>query len=269
MIRSVLLLGALSTSLWAVPEHPLEKERREHLMERALKGDVFTMITLGDRFQVEGELELAHKWYREAADRKAPLALWKLVGMARRLPFEEGALKLDPLFDELILLGEVRAHLQKGLLYVNPRSPLHDFALGANQLRLASGLGSSEAQLHLGKLYLGEWGHKADYLQAIDYLTRASRKGQGEAFRHLGMIYRYGLGCDIDLEQAWTYYGEGGRLKDGESLYTVALALYHGDDIQKDVPRSHRYFLEAAELKHPLADKMLKTLDFGDDLLAP
>ena len=78
------------------------KEPQDSLREKALKGDLYAMVALGDEF-AKGEnrprnAALALFWYRQAAEKKLPLALYRygaalefgLGGRAdRRLAFEQ------------------------------------------------------------------------------------------------------------------------------------------------------------------------------------
>jgi TPR repeat protein len=246
--------------LWAVPEEPKLEERRQELLEKALNGEVSAMLHLGGQFQLEGDLTLAERWFRKAADKGDVGAIWSLVGIFERRPLNVRAEIMKSLYEELITLGQPQGYYRLGRLYSWEDSPLRDESLGDMYLRDAVGLGVTEAKLLLGRLFLGEWGHQRDALQAVDYFTQASKDKNPEAFRYLGMIYRYGLGNRTDLDLAWRNYGQAARLGDVESLVIIAEALYEGRDIEKDPPRAEQYFRRAAMLGHRDAEQRLEQL---------
>ena len=259
-LASLAFFGLWGSSLWANVEDPKATERREELLEKALGGDVSAMLRLGGQFQLEGDVNLAERWFRKAADKGEASALWGLVALQERRALKDRASTLSSLYQELITLGDAQAYYHLGRLYSWEDSPLKNEDLGDMYLREAGRLGVVEAKLLLGKLFLGEWGHRQDYLQAIDYLTRASKSKNAEAYRHLGMIYRYGLGNRTDLDLAWRHYGQAARLGDPESIYTIAEALYEGKDIEQDKVKAEQYFRRAAELGYQDAGKRLKQL---------
>ena len=242
-----------------------QRERRFELTEKSLEGDVPSMMMLGNQYLLEGDKELAIKWFREAADRSHEPALWRLVGIYEHRPLIERGEIMKGLYEELIVLGNPRGYYLLGRLYQWPNHPLYQPDLGDIYLKDAASQAVTEAKLLLGKLYMGEWNHKQDLLQSVDYFTQATKDKSGEACRHLGMIYRYGVGVKTNLELAWRYYGQGARLGDTDSMFAIAEALFLGKDIVQDKPRAHRYYYDAAKLGHREAARQLKSLDFGND----
>jgi TPR repeat protein len=249
-------------SLGADPEDPASRRWREDRMESAMEGHVPSMLSLGDRYLIEGEKELAKKWYREAADLQVSEGLWKIIGIEERRPLSERAKDMEKLYRELMSFGESRGSYRLGRLYTWPKSPLRDPDKGRLHLEDAASQGVLEAKLLLGKLFLGTWNHPQNFQRAIDWLSQAAKSKSAEANRHLGMIYRYGLGAKQDLEKAWGHYSTAARLKDGESMFIIAEALYLGKDISKDLPRAHRYYLQASEQGHLKARDRLREKSF-------
>jgi len=249
-------------TLTADPEEVASLRWREDQMERALEGHVPSMLALGDRYLLEGEKDLARKWYRRVADMQVAEGLWKLIGIEEQRPLKERAELMEKLYRELIALGDPRGHFRLGRLYCWPESPIRDLDKGRMYLVDAATQGVIESQLLLGNLYLGTWGHPQDFLMAIDWFGRAAKKGSAEANRHLGMIYRYGLGAKQDLNRAWSFYAEAARQKDGESMFVIAEALYEGKDITRDLPRAHSYYFQAAEQGVLRAKDRLRELSF-------
>lgn len=257
-------IALMPMELQAELESESQRERRFELTEKGLQGDIPSIMQLGNKYLLEGDKELAIKWFRDAADLSHESALWKLVGIYEHLPLIERSQIVKGLYEELIVLGQPEGHYRLGRLYQWSGHPLYQPDFGDIYLKDAAKLGVTEAKLLLGKLYMGDWNHKQDTLQAVDYLTQASSKS-GEACRHLGMIYRYGVGVKTNLELAWRYYGQGARLSDTDSMFAIAEALFLGEDIVQDKPRAHRYYFDAAKLGHREASRQLKSLDFGDD----
>jgi TPR repeat protein len=264
-LASLMLCGAsFCSDLYAELETPSQRQKRFELMDKALEGDIDSMMQLGKRYLLEGDKVLAAKWFRDAADLKHLPALWQLVGIKERAPLAKRAEEMKSLYEELMTYGIAQAYYRLGRLYQWKGHHLHDVTLGDLYLKDAAKMGSTPAKLLLGKLYMGEWNHPKDFLQAVDYFTQASKDKNGEAFRSLGLMYRYGVGVKVDLNLAWKYYGEGARNGDVESMFVIAEALFQGDDIEQDKPRSHRYYFQAAKLGHHEAGRQLKNLDFGD-----
>lgn len=265
MRRSWVCIGILGSLafLWADPEDPASRRWREDQTEKALKGNVSSMLALGDRYLVEGEKDLARKWFRDAADLNATEGVWKLIGIEERRPLKERAQIVEKLYRELIAHQEPRGYFRLGRLYSWPKSPLRDLKRGRLYLEDAAERGVLDAKLLLGKLYLGNWEHSQNFFVAIEWLSKAAREKSPEAHRHLGMVYRYGMGTSQNLEKAWEHYSEAAKLKDAESMFIIAEALYEGKDISQDLPRAHRYYTDAAENGYSRANDRLKERKFN------
>lgn len=257
------LLGlSLLLPVFAEPESRRDYKFRMGLEKKAIQGDVLSMFHLGNFYQLNRAPKLARKWYQKAADQDHGPSLWKLADLCYE---KSGKIDYDTLiktYQNLAKLGETRAYVFLGDIYLNKLSGHYNLKQAVLHYQDAAHAKESEAMTQLGKLYMGKMGHVPDYPQAIRWLLKAAKLNVPESMRYLGICYQYGLGLQENFDKAWIWYSRGAQHGDSECMYILAEALFYGKGIQKDKARAKQYYEKAARFGHYLAKGQLRKLNF-------
>lgn len=153
------------------------------------------MLLYGDRFRsgngAPRDLNLAHHWYRLAAEHGHPGGQYNLA-----LMLEQG-------------IGVVA-----------------DPAAAARWYRAAAGQGDVHAQHHLGRMYLDGRGVARDPVAGLAWLRRAAEQGHAEVFTLLAEGYATGVAGTVDEDAAYQWYWSA--VREGDPLASRRLAELEG-----------------------------------------
>lgn len=242
------------------------KEPLDHLREKALKGDLYAMVALGDEF-AKGENRprnpsLAVFWYRQAAVKKLPLGLYR-YGVS--LEFGLG-IPADPrtAFEQYIAAGKYAAAQlrvaemllagvpgNKTLAAVSP-DPLKAVTI----MRALCAANYYPALLKLAGILYGnpQW-RKAHGKEIYSLVLRSTNAEPvpPETLVFQARLLLEGVGVEKDEVFARALWEVAARQGSAEGAYYFARCLEFGVGTPVKAKKAFEYYSQAAEKKFPAA----------------
>ena len=204
------------------------KMGRHSLLSMALNGNVCAMFEIGELYYygyiTENETpnyRMAYEWYRKAAQKRHPAALWTMGYMEIRGIYNPDGENRDTNYmraymylKEAEQLGSPAAMTSIGQLWEEGHIPTEDYNtsgsfcpanmdIAMEQYKKADALGYHYATNRLAKIAE----EKGDYQLAFNLYYRVGHMiADGYTYNKLGLLYENGLGCKRDIEKACQYY---------------------------------------------------------------
>jgi TPR repeat protein len=207
-----LLLAAASAHAQSLDTLPLDQKLR-----LAKAGDEEAQIAIARAYESGVEVPLdeaqAAIWYRKAADRGNPVAMF---GLARIISKGAPGLEKSPefaanLYEAAARQGHVEAQNWLGYCYQHGFGIQQSDASAVAWYTRAATRGLAAAQNNLGLMYLTGKGVQRDYGRASELFEQAAKSGDVWGANNLGGMYERGWGVKQDWQKALAYYNQASR----------------------------------------------------------
>ena len=242
------------------------KEPLDQLRQKALGGDAYAMIALGDEYfrgiNRTGNKELAVFWYRKAAQKKIPLALYR-YGVC--LEFGWGTDKAPrQAFEQYLTAGNFGAaqmRIAQMLLTGIPGDKTHS-AIQPDKNRALELMRSLcrdnyyPALMQLAKLlYKDPQTRKNNGKEIYQLVLKSSNANPvpPEVFVFQAKLLQQGIGVAPDPVFARALLEIAARQKDPEAEFMFAEALEFGNGTKSDKKKAFEYYKRSAASNHPPA----------------
>jgi TPR repeat protein len=224
--------------------------------EAADKGHAAAQLSLGELFYYghlgEVNFEEAAFWYGQAATNENAAAQYSLA----HLYFEGYGVPQDD--NKAFSLASVSAHhgdasalALLGLMYEEGRGTKKDLQEALRHYELSAAQDDALGLYYLGRFY----DQQQHYSQALKWYNKAGDKQQVNALERLGFFYFFGVGVTKDVPQAYVYYLQAAEAGSPESQRLVAHLLLRGKGISRNVAQAQYWMAQSLERTPSLRGK--------------
>lgn len=196
----------------------------------------------------------SYEYFKIAADKKHPAALWAIGFMYYKGYIEQDYKKAFKFFHKAMKLGSAAALNSIGLIYLNGNVPhiKQNKDKAIKYFELAIEKGNIFACNNLGLIYE----KKENYEKAFDLYLKASNKNESWASNKLGEFFRIGKFVKKDMKKAFFYYNKSNEDAMFEisawAKYNLAVYFYKNGNaeasVEKDLDKAIRLLQEASEV---------------------
>ena len=208
-------------------------------------------VKMGQFYENKKEYTKAAIYYKKAADKKFPLALYALSSFYQ---VGQGGFPKDKameikLLKEAAEMGEPAALLQLGTYYRNGYGSLiaKDVTEAKIMFELAAEQDFSLAKYYLGQMYSNdELGYK-DLNKSFNYVKEAAESGLDLAWPYLGSFYLQGFGTEKDENKAVYWIEKSANVENplGQLLYATCYA--QGLGVKQNLEQAMYWYEKAAK----------------------
>jgi uncharacterized protein len=251
------------------PKHWHLKASIQELQAEAAATNLAALVELGDRhfWGAAGRVDYAEalKWYRRAAEGKAPAVYGRMGNLCQIVPAlaggreemvrwrREGAELGDPLSQ--VDWGDA---LQRG--EAGPKQPEAAqslFSKALPQLRELAGAEDPVAMDYLGWVLADGLGLPPDRTEAVTWFRKAAALGSALAMNNLGTAYYNGYGVDQDQTEAVRWFQKAAELGNALAMNNLGTAYDSGHGAPRDRVQAAKWYRKAAELGNVTAMNLL------------
>ncbi len=230
------------------------KAARQQFLGLSRKGDQQAQYYFAMMCQTgiggEKNIELALKWYAEAAKQAHTESLYQLSGL---LLLRQKNYQSRQYLQRAAEQQHPEAQYRLGCLYLSKkRNSDRNPQLGLKWLLLATEQRHGPAAFMVAKYYKN---HASDYVdpkKAIFYFFKlAAEEGHSDAYFELSICYQTGYGVKANASQAFSYLKLAAENNNAKSQFQLATLFYNGSkNIQSNVSEAIKWYHLAANADH-------------------
>ena len=234
----------------------------------AEKGNLEAIKEIGNYYLDKQQFAQALQWYRRAAERNFPKALYNIgIMYLNGLGVVKSVQEAISYFEKSALYGLPQGDVMLGKIYSDGNYMPRNYRQALEHYRAAAEKYSVPALLALGNLYLTGNGVNKNERQAFSYFKQAALSRQPEACYVLAEAYEKGYGVEIDYVEARAYYEEAADRGFLQAYAALGRMYVDGLGVQKNKITAQKLYLQGVGLGSDEARVGLAMMYLSDSLV--